>query len=260
MSSSQMCDSYQRKVYMPLPSLQLHVPPQGDGDHKDHATLACSEVPQSPWLDMTRGPAATHLPDPPFPLQTAQVPLQAVLEGLGEGMGQHHLPSCSNYFLIINPSRHPHYQPQGSQMQLPPNHCPAYGRECNNCSSLHHYTALCRRPQRLYHPIFNTRAWSPWDSRAQSPKDSRTHSQTHPDYHFRSSSRYRQSHSPSRRRHSHCRTNRSPLTEQSHQSPVFPYRSRCSPTPFYSKHSIELIPAPCTSVASLWPSKRKEPG
>ena len=60
----------------------------------------------------------------------------------------------------------------------PKNQCTAYGWECYNCSSLHHYTALCRRPWWPHCSFYNARAQSSWDTRAGSPWSSGTHSHT----------------------------------------------------------------------------------
>ena len=43
-----------------------------------------------------------------------------------------------------------------------PSKCPAYGKECFNCSGQNHFTALCRRSRRLHHPSHNTSARSHW--------------------------------------------------------------------------------------------------
>ena len=66
--------------------------------------------------------------------------------------------------------------------------------------------------------------------------------------HFRSSSRCIQNHSPSRSRHSHYSTSRSPLTEHYHWSTHSPHKSKLSSTPFnYSWDRTEIIPAPLPS-------------
>ena len=169
-------------------------------------------------------------------------------------MGWPHLPNSSNSFLISPPIR--------TTLTVHP--------RCPKCSYHQPRTKPSLQPRVLQlqqpAPLDSLMQKTPSSLQCQSPislgqqssivpQDSRTHSWNHPDQCPISSSRCRQSHSPSRGSHSCCSTSRSPLTKHSHQSHHHsPHRSRCSLTP-NSQGSIELTPAPLqfNSVTSTIP-------
>ena len=82
------CPKYQNHC----PYQPMHVLTWWDqGDAEDNGTLACSEVPQGLGLDLAARPVQAHLQGPSHSLPAAQVPMQAVLKGQGDGLSPPYL-------------------------------------------------------------------------------------------------------------------------------------------------------------------------
>ena len=120
--------------------------------------------------------------------------------------------------------------------------CPTYNKECHNCHSKGHFTALCRKPKQSQRPNISNRSSS--RGRSRRSRRSTTRSVSPGQYRLQSSGRqpYR---SPSKHRGRSSSNSRSPLQDHHnrnslqdhHNTRRSPRHNRCSPTPYRYKVS-----------------------
>ena len=119
--------------------------------------------------------------------------------------------------------------------------CPAYNKECYNCHSKGHFTALCRKPKQNRQPNTSNRS----SSRGRSRRSRRSTTRSASPGQYRSHSRGRQPYrSPINHRRRRSSNSRSPLQDhhninssQDHHNRRSPRCNRCSPTPYRYKVS-----------------------
>ena len=110
--------------------------------------------------------------------------------------------------------------------------CPRYNKECYNCHSKDHFTALCRKPKLRWQPNVSNRS----SSRGRSSRSRRSTTRSASPGQYRSQSRGRQPYrSPSNCRGRSSSNSRSP--SQDHHNRRSPRHNRCSPTPYRYKVS-----------------------
>ena len=119
-------------------------------------------------------------------------------------------------------------------------HCPTYNKECYNCHSKGHFTALCRKPKQSRQPNSNRSS-----SKGKSRRSRRSTTRSVSPGWYRSQSRGRQPYrSPSNHWDRSSSNSRSPSQDhhnrnssQDHHNRRFPRCNRCSPTPYRYKVS-----------------------
>ena len=118
---------------------------------------------------------------------------------------------------------------------------PAYNKECYNCHSKGHFTALCRKPKQSRRPNVSNRS----SSRGRSRRSRRSTTRSASPGQYRSQSRGRQPYrNPSNHRSRSSSNSRSPSQDhhnrnssQDHHNRRSPRCNRCSPTPYRYKVS-----------------------